>query len=64
LFAALGRHQMAVLKKGNLEVPSDIGGLLRLDFNDQLKEVAVRLATRIKEAGIAIDDRLIAGWGA
>jgi predicted nucleotide-binding protein len=64
LFAALGRNRMAVLKKGNLEIPSDIGGLLRLDFNDHVKEVAVRLATRMKQAGIEIDDGLIAGCGA
>tara|TARA_R100000789_G_scaffold28131_1_gene31472 strand:- start:55 stop:807 length:753 start_codon:yes stop_codon:yes gene_type:complete len=60
VFAALGRQRMAVLKKGNLEVPSDIGGLLRLDFNEHVKEVATRLATSMKEAGIEIDDRLIA----
>lgn len=60
VFAALGRRRMAVLKKGNLEVPSDIGGLLRLDFNDHVKEVATRLATSMKQAGIEIDDRLIA----
>lgn len=60
VFAALGRRRMAVLKKGNLEVPSDIGGLLRLDFNDHVKEVATRLATSMKEAGIEIEDRLIA----
>lgn len=64
LFAALGRNRMAVLKKGSLEIPSDIGGLLRLDFNDHVKEVAVRLATRMKQAGIEIDDGLIAGCGA
>ena len=64
LFAALGRNRMTVLKKGNLEIPSDIGGLLRLDFNDHVKEVAVRLATRMKQAGIEIDDGLIAGCGA
>lgn len=60
VFAALGRRRMAVLKKGNLEVPSDIGGLLRLDFNEHVKEVATRLATSMKEADIEIDDRLIA----
>jgi predicted nucleotide-binding protein len=64
LFAALGRDRMAVLKKGNLELPSDINGLLRLDFNDHVKEVAVKLANRMKQSGIEIDDALIVGCGA
>lgn len=64
LFAALGRDRMAVLKKGALEIPSDINGLLRLDFNDHVKEVAVRLANRMKQSGIEIDDALIVGCGA
>ena len=55
---------MAILKKGALETPSDVDGMLRLEFNEHVKEVAVRLATRMKGAGIEIDDKLIAGAGA
>ncbi len=64
VLASLGRDRMAILKKGALEHPSDVDGVLRLDFNDHVKEVAVRLATRMKKAGIEIDDGLIAGCGA
>lgn len=64
VLASLGRHRMAILKKGALEHPSDVDGVLRLDFNDHVKEVANRLATRMKKAGIEIDDALIAGCGA
>lgn len=64
VLASLGRDRMAILKKGALELPSDVDGVLRLDFNDHVKEVAVRLATRMKKAGIEIDDALIAGCGA
>ena len=59
VFASLGRGRMVILIKGALEIPSDIDGVLRLEFNDHVKEIAVRLATRMKEAGIAIDDGLI-----
>jgi len=64
VLASLGRERMAILKKGALEHPSDVDGVLRLDFNDHVKEVAVRLATRMKNAGIQIDDALIASCGA
>ena len=60
VLASLGRDRMAILKKGVLEHPSDVDGVLRLDFNDHVKEVAVRLATRMKKEGIDIDDSLIA----
>lgn len=64
VFASLGRDRMVILKKGALEIPSDIDGVLRLEFNDHVKEVAVKLATRMKNAGIEIDDALIHRAGA
>lgn len=64
VFASLGRDRMVILKKGALEIPSDIDGVLRLEFNDHVKEVAVKLATRMKTAGIEIDDSLIHRAGA
>lgn len=64
VFASLGRERMVILKKGALEIPSDIDGVLRLEFNDHVKEIAVKLATRMKTAGIEIDDALIHKAGA
>ena len=64
VFASLGRDRMVILKKGALEIPSDIDGVLRLEFNDHVKEVAVKLATRMKGAGIEIDNALIHKAGA
>jgi predicted nucleotide-binding protein len=64
VLASLGRERMALLKKGALETPSDVDGILRLEFNDHVKEIAVKLARRMKGAGIEIDDALIAGAGA
>jgi predicted nucleotide-binding protein len=59
VFASLGRNRMVILKKGTLEMPSDIGSILRLDFNEHVKEVATKLAQRMKSAGVVIDDALV-----
>jgi predicted nucleotide-binding protein len=64
VLASLGRDRMVILKKGALETPSDVDGVLRLEFNDHVKEVAVKLARRMKTAGITIDDALMANCGA
>ena len=50
---------MVLLKKGALEMPTDVNGIIYLEFNDHVKEVAVKLATRMKGAGIEIEDEVI-----
>lgn len=64
VLASLGRERMVLLKKGALEMPTDVGGIIYLEFNEHVKEVAVKLATRMKGAGIEIDDALIHSAGA
>lgn len=59
VFASLGRERMVLLKKGALEMPTDVSGVIYLEFNEHVKEIAVKLATRMKGAGIDIDDALI-----
>lgn len=59
VLASLGRDRMVLLKKGALEIPTDVNGVIYLEFNEHVKEVAVKLATRMKGAGIPIDDSLI-----
>jgi predicted nucleotide-binding protein len=59
IMASLGRERMVILKKGNLEMPSDVNGIIYLEFNEHVKEVAAKLAQRIKNSGIEIDDKLI-----
>ena len=59
VLASLGRERMVLLKKGSLEIPTDVSGIIYLEFNEHVKEVAVKLATRMKSAGIEIDDSLI-----
>jgi predicted nucleotide-binding protein len=59
IMAALGRERMAILKKGALEIPSDLDGLLRLEFNEHVKEIVPKLAQSIIDAGITIDQSKI-----
>lgn len=59
IMASLGREKMVILKKGNLELPSDVNGVIYLEFNEHVKEVAVKLANRMKGAGIQIAENLI-----
>lgn len=59
VLASLGRDRMVLLKKGALELPTDVNGVIYLEFNEHVKEIAVKLATRMKGAGIEIDDALI-----
>ncbi len=59
VLASLGRNRMVLLKKGALEIPTDVSSIIYLEFNEHVKEIAVKLATRMKSAGIEIDDALI-----
>lgn len=59
IMASLGRDKMVILKKGNLELPSDVNGIIYLEFNEHIKEIAVKLANRMKGAGIPIAENLI-----
>lgn len=59
MMSSLGRKRMAILKKGNLEMPSDTDGILRLEFNDNVVEIGQKLIGRLQKAGIKIDQNLI-----
>lgn len=60
LISSLGRPNVAILKKGHLEVPSDADGILYIGFNDHVKETIPRLAERLNHAGFKIDAQAIA----
>jgi predicted nucleotide-binding protein len=60
VMAALGRPKMAILQKGVLERPSDTDGILRIEFNDHVREIVPKLAQRLQSAGFKIDPRKIA----
>ncbi|PSJ16210.1 TIR domain-containing protein [Nitrosomonas supralitoralis] len=59
VMASLGRDRIVILKKGNLEMPSDVNGIIYLEFNEHVKEVVGKLAQRIQSSGIEIEDNLI-----
>ncbi len=55
LIGAVGRKNIIVLKKGHLELPSDINGLLYIEFNDSVKEKSNDLLSALRNKGISID---------
>lgn len=55
LMSALGRSNVAILKKGHLEVPSDANGILYIGFNEHVKETVPRLSERLSTAGFKVD---------
>ena len=60
LISSLGRSNVAILKKGHLEVPSDADGILYIGFNDHVKETVPKLAERLNHAGFTIETQAIA----
>lgn len=59
LISALGRKNVAILKKQNLELPSDARGILYIPFNDHVKEAVPKLVDRLRGAGFAINPEAI-----
>ncbi len=59
LISALGRENVAILKKGHLEEPSDVKGIIYLPFNDHVKETVPKLVDRLREAGFDLEQRAI-----
>lgn len=55
LISAVGRGNVAILKKGHLEVPSDAQGILYIPFNDHVKEVVPKLSDRLRAAGFVLN---------
>ena len=64
IMAALGRGRMVILKKGALELPSDAGVILYIEFNDHVREITPKLAQRLQSAGFNIDPHKIAAASA
>lgn len=55
LISAVGRGNVAILKKGHIEVPSDTQGILYIPFNDHVKEAVPKLADRLRAAGFILN---------
>jgi predicted nucleotide-binding protein len=59
LISAVGRANVAILKKGHVEVPSDAQGILYIPFNDHVKETIPKLADRLRAAGFVLNPEAI-----
>lgn len=59
LISAVGRPNVAILKRGHLEVPSDAQGILYIPFNDHVKETVPKLADRLRAAGFVLSPEAI-----
>lgn len=64
VMASLGRGRIAILQKGALERPSDTDGILRIEFNDHVREIVPKLVQRLQAAGFDIDAKAIAAASA
>jgi predicted nucleotide-binding protein len=53
--STLGRKRVAILHKGEVELPSDIHGLVYIPFQKHVSEVNQRLAAELQEAGFHIN---------
>jgi predicted nucleotide-binding protein len=51
----LGRKRVAILHKGDIELPSDIHGLLYIQFKERIDEVKERVGAELQEAGFNIN---------
>jgi predicted nucleotide-binding protein len=55
LISAIGRPNIAILKKGHLEEPSDVNGILYIPFNEHVKETVPKLTNRLRDAGFVLN---------
>lgn len=59
LISAIGRANVAILKKGHIEIPSDANGILYIPFNDHAKETVPKLTDRLRAAGFVFNPAAI-----
>lgn len=60
LISALGRNNVAILKKGYIETPSDAHGIIYIAYNDHIKETVPKLVGRLNGAGFTLTPEDIA----
>lgn len=59
LLASLTRKRCAILQKGFVEIPSNMGGVITIPFNDHVKEAVPKLVQRLQEVGFKLDPSAI-----
>lgn len=60
LLASLTRERVAILAKGFIEHPSDVGGIIYITFKDHVREAVPKLVGRLQAVGINLDPAKIA----
>lgn len=55
LLASLTRKRCAILQKGFVELPSNMGGVITIPFNSHVREAVPKLVQRLQEAGFDLD---------
>lgn len=55
IMAKLGRNNTIILNKKGVEIPSDIEGVFRLEFEKSPKEALKKLVERLEQCGFQID---------
>lgn len=59
LISAVGRKNVAILKKQHLEIPSDAQGILYIPFNEHVKEAVPKLVDRLRASGFVLNPEAI-----
>jgi len=57
LLSKLGREHTIILVKGNIERPSDLDGIIYLQYENHIKEVFGKLCDRLESLGVDIDHK-------
>jgi predicted nucleotide-binding protein len=55
LLSSLTRRRCAILQKGYVELPSNMGGVITIPFNNHVREAVPKLVQRLQEAGFKLD---------
>jgi predicted nucleotide-binding protein len=59
LLASLTRQRCAILTKGHVALPSNMGGVITIPFNDHVREAVPKLVQRLQEAGYKLTAKVI-----
>jgi predicted nucleotide-binding protein len=55
LLSSLTRRRCAILQKGYVELPSNMGGVITIPFNVHVREAVPKLVQRLQDAGFKLD---------
>lgn len=59
LLASLTRKRCAILTKGHVTLPSNMGGVITIPYNDHVREAVPKLVQRLQEAGYKLTAKAI-----